>query len=331
MRTLDVDWTTPGREERNSGLRLYATAPDDPHERGGLLSSAVFEAFMRSVYRRIEPLIRLAAPSGSAVNLYLLEQVEKIASATASHFLSICIRAIDYCPPAAIEFPDYLRALITADHHLASDDRHGYREELIDAFRNRGIYPADIDVVSEAELLWDAPEMPVYPIPGVALSSLRYHHTPAIPVSAKETLRWAQAVALAIDADPRLFRELGLGDPAAAGRYENISAPRIASVRPTLRTGPDGYIDYSMIVEIVQDRDVQIDGGGRVRHRGGAALILDATGTPSLIVRQRIDNGHRLDREIAYTRRAIQDGILVRDGKEYVVNRSFRRGLCAGK
>lgn len=331
LRTLDVDWVAADREQRDLDLRLYSDASPRPHKRGGLLSSAVFEAFMRSLQKRIEPLVRLAAPSGTAMELYLLEQVQKTAARTASHFLSICIRAIDYCPPAAIEFPDYLRALITADRHLAPDDRYGYREELIDAFRARGIYPETIDVVSESELLWGPPEIPVYPIPGVALSDLRYSHSPAIPVSANETIRWAEAIALAIDADRQLYRELGLGDPSAAGRYDRIAPPRIASVRPTLRTGPDGYIDYSMIVEIIQDREVQLDGGARVRHRGGATLILDATGKPSLIVRQRIDNKQRLDREITYTRQAIKDAILTRDGDQYVVSRSFRRRLCASQ
>lgn len=330
LRTLDVDWTTAERAAPGTRLPLYRDADSRPHERGGLLSSAILEAFLRAVGRRIEPLVMLAAPSGSAVARYLLEQVEEIAATTARHFLSICIRAIDYCPPAAILFSDYLRALVTADRLLAPDDRFGYREELVDAFRRRGIYPEEIDVISESELAWDVPEIPVYPIPGLSLSSLRYHRSPVIPPSAAEIRRRALALALAIDADPRLYRELGLRDPRIARTGEHISAPVITSVRPALRTGPDGYIDFSIIAEIAQDRDIAVDGRGHVRHRGGATLILDAAGTPTLIVSQRIDSEKRLQAEVEYARRAIAERWLTLEGDRYVVDRSRRRNLCAG-
>ncbi len=329
LRTLDVDWTTPERAAPDTRLPLYRDADSLPHQRGGLLSSAILEAFLRAVGRRIEPLVMLATPAGSAVARYLLEQVEEIAATTARHFLSICIRAIDYCPPAAILFSDYLRALVTADRLLAPEDRLGYREELIDAFRRRGIYPEGIDVISESELAWNAPEIPVYPIPGLSLSSLRYHLSPVIPPSPAEIRRRAKALALAIDADARLYRALGLRDPAIARADEHISAPVITSIRPTLRMGPDGYIDFSIIAEIAQDRDIAIDGRGHVRHRGGATLILDAAGTPSLIVSQRIDGEKRLQAEVEYARRAIDERWLILEGDRYVVDKSRRRNLCA--
>jgi hypothetical protein len=74
------------------------------------------------------------------------------ASKLASRFLSICIRALDYCPPVDLELGEYLGALITADYDLVPDDRWAYREALIDAFRLRRIYPPYVTNLSEESL-----------------------------------------------------------------------------------------------------------------------------------------------------------------------------------
>ncbi|WP_108502363.1 hypothetical protein [Paracoccus indicus] len=325
LRTLDIAWTEAG--EGSEGLPRYDEAPDAPHDRGGLLSSAIFEAFLHALDRRIGPLMALAAPSGSAVGRYLQDQVQRIAVRTAGHFLSICIRALDYCPPAAILFADYLRALITADRLLAPQDDCGYREELIQAFRRRGIYPQGIDVPSESALAWGPPEVPVHPIPGLALSQLRYHVSPAFPLSASEIRRQASALALAIDDDPRLAHQLGLR--AAVKGAEGLSAPQVTSIRPTLRVGPGGFVDFSIIAEITQTCDIAT-GQGVMRHKGGATLILDATGTPTMIVSQRIDNPYRQEAEADHLHKALARGQMMLDRGRLVPEPGHRRAICAG-
>lgn len=326
LRTLDVAWT--GGDPDDAELRLYPDAGDEPHERGGLLSSAVFEAFLDVLDRRIRPLIRLVPPNGSATERYLRDQVVEISARTASHFLAICIRALDYCPPAGIRFGDYLRALITADRILASEDRYGYRDAFIASFRRRGLYPADIDVVSESELVWDEPTCPVYPIPGLALVDLRYESSPAMPFDAREIRRQAKALAYAITDDPLLFRELGLR-PAGQDRESGdvFTDPEVVSIRPTLRIGPDGYLDASIIAEVVQERRVTIE-GGTVPLRGGGTLILDASGTPAFVVRQRIDNPERRAAEVAFARTAIAAERLALDGGVWRLSAGYRRQLC---
>jgi hypothetical protein len=57
-----------------------------------------------------------------------------------------------------INFGDYLRALITADCDIVSNDTHNYRLAFIQAFRKRGIFPNDVRNMSEASLLWQPPE-----------------------------------------------------------------------------------------------------------------------------------------------------------------------------
>src|SRR5690606_11467940 len=140
----------------------YADAGDEPHERGRVLTAAVFEAFATVFRRRTERHIRLATggsgvlPPGELPHDLQVILAEK-ASKLARHFLSICIRAVDYCPPVDLELGEFLRAAITADRDLVPDDRWKYREAWIDAFRRRGIYPQGVRGLSKDELVWRAP------------------------------------------------------------------------------------------------------------------------------------------------------------------------------
>src|ERR1035437_2433027 len=81
----------------------------------------------------------------------------KEASIAADHVLTTCIRALDYCPPVALTFGDYLRALITADTDIVPDDDLGYRVAFIEAFQRRGIYPQDVRNLSVESLCWKPP------------------------------------------------------------------------------------------------------------------------------------------------------------------------------
>jgi hypothetical protein len=129
----------------------------EPHDRGSILVAAVFEAFLTMYKGRIKDLLRIASggrgdlPRGE-LHPDLVNRLADEASKTASHVLSMCVRALDYCPPVDITFGDFLRALITADYDLVRDDRHHYRLAFIEAFRRRGIYPGDIRMLSEESL-----------------------------------------------------------------------------------------------------------------------------------------------------------------------------------
>ena len=129
--------------------------------RGEVLVLAVYEAFATVYHRKTERFFRLASngtgvlPDGALPEI-LLELLTDSACKLASHFLTICIRAIDYCPPVDITFGEFLRAAITADFDVVPDDEWSYREAWIDAFRMFGIYPADVPSLSEDSLLWRA-------------------------------------------------------------------------------------------------------------------------------------------------------------------------------
>ncbi|MFN8393424.1 MAG: hypothetical protein U0176_01980 [Bacteroidia bacterium] len=129
----------------------------EPHDRGSLLVAAIFEAFANIYQTRTADLLRIATggtgvlPQGE-LNPDLVNRLSEEASKVAGQVLSICIRALDYCPPLDITFGDYLRAIITADIDLVPFDNRNYRVAFIEAFRRRGIYPEDIKTLSEESL-----------------------------------------------------------------------------------------------------------------------------------------------------------------------------------
>jgi hypothetical protein len=129
----------------------------EPHARGSILVAAVFESFL-SIYKvRVADLLRLAS-GGSGIlprgELHpdLVNRLANEAARAARHVLTMCIRALDYCPPVDITFGDYLRAIITADVDAVPDDQHDYRLAFIDAFRRRGIYPGGVKTLSVESL-----------------------------------------------------------------------------------------------------------------------------------------------------------------------------------
>lgn len=155
---------------RYGALRSYINVKPDPaqyqremmepHGRGAILVSAVFEAFIAIYQSRIADLLRIAT-NGTGVlaegeiHPDLVNRMANEASKTAQQVLQMCIRALDYCPPSGITFGDYLRAIITADTDLVPDDDLGYRVAFIESFRRRGIYPDKIRTLSEDSLCWE--------------------------------------------------------------------------------------------------------------------------------------------------------------------------------
>jgi hypothetical protein len=129
----------------------------EPHARGSILVSAVFEAFINIYKSRVADLLRIAS-NGSGIlpqgELHpdLVNRLADEAAKAAGHVLTMCIRALDYCPPVDITFGDYLRAIITADSDIVGEDSLNYRLAFIDAFRRRGIYPEGVKTLSAESL-----------------------------------------------------------------------------------------------------------------------------------------------------------------------------------
>ncbi len=135
----------------------------EPHERGSILVSAIFEAFLNIYKDRVADLLRIASGGTGILQQGQLQPdlVNRLADEAAKasrHVLNMCTRALDYCPPVDINFGDYLRGIITADMDLVADDNRNYRLAFIDAFRRRGIYPTGIKHLSVESLSYAVPE-----------------------------------------------------------------------------------------------------------------------------------------------------------------------------
>jgi len=158
-----------GKYENRDGKKVWVPrepsrqdyeSSSEPHKRGSILVSAVFAAFLQIYRTRAAEFIRLATggtgvlPAGD-ISEILADRLTDEASKVAGHVLTMCIRALDYCPTVDIRFGEYLRAIITADRDIVPDDTRGYRVAFISAFRDRGIYPSEVKHLSEGSLIWN--------------------------------------------------------------------------------------------------------------------------------------------------------------------------------
>lgn len=130
------------------------------HERGSILVASIFDAFLTIYKTRIRKLIRIATggtgilPDGD-LHPDMVDMLAETAADTAQRILKICVRALDYCPPVDITFGDYLRAIITADVDMVTEDEKNYRVAFIEAFQKRGIFPSDVKTMSVEALVYD--------------------------------------------------------------------------------------------------------------------------------------------------------------------------------
>lgn len=246
----------------------------EPHKRGAILVAAIFDAFLAIYKSRIRDLLRIAS-GGTGVlqpgELHpdLVERLAQEAAKTSRHVLQICIRALDYCPPVDVNFGDYLRALITADAELVTDDRYNYRLAFIEAFRCRGIIPEGVPNLSVESLLWPAPSEE-------ELKEFRtFFRDPAdlrklIPDFGYQSNRstiFNQAVKSRGKLHGWFVNQKATNAAKKAHlmlkRKENYSVYRnkhgvpfieVHSVRPARRVSPDGEIVTELVIEITQRR-----------------------------------------------------------------------------
>ncbi len=107
---------------------------EEPHRRGEILVAAMMSAFVGVIVERLRSLGRIEG------KFFDRERVAEEAAESADYLLTMTIRALDYTPPVHVEFPDFLSALVTADHEIRPDDsKYRFRRHLIDSFRAYGI------------------------------------------------------------------------------------------------------------------------------------------------------------------------------------------------
>ena len=137
-----------------------------PHARGAILMSAVFDGFFRTYERRVGDLLRLGGVGegqlSASLDPDLVDRITNEVAMLADYMLRMCFRAFDYLPPLDVTFGDFLRALVTADYEVNPRDPTELRFNIIEAFRQRGIY-AEVASLAEESLLLRLPDGPEPP------------------------------------------------------------------------------------------------------------------------------------------------------------------------
>lgn len=278
----------------------------EPHALGSVLVSAVFEAFTTIVKRKCERYFRIAGLDPAVVGQAalgdaLVRAIAQEASDVARQFLDICIRAIDFCPPADMELGEYLRAIITADTDIESTDKWGFREALMRSFRRRQIFPDHVQFMTPDAVRWQPPPVELT-IPDLAFRNLRFEGEPGQPADARELDRQAHALG-AFVTDPAhadVFRLVSAGQRLPKGIVQ-ASPAMVQSVRVTRRVAPDGRIAFDLVGEITQTCTVERD-GVLYDMNGGCTVILDPEGVVRYAIYKKFDSASRRERQLAAMR-----------------------------
>lgn len=314
----------------------------EPHKRGSILVAAIFRAFLRVYESRTKDLLRIATqgtgvlPEGD-IHPDLVNRLANEAAKVAGHFLRICIRALDYCPPVDVTFGDYMRAMITADLDMVPEDNYHYRVAIVDAFRSWGVYPLDVKSLSVESLVWFGPtkEEREFFEKVVAKSTMRLPWR--LRSDRKRVFEYTRDAAKALHEklvsdkilagmeerleSKELGRTLGLDLGKDAPRTidrDDSGRPRVEvhSVRPSLRKDFEGQVHTDLIIEITQERRGYLDEAVQKEEdkrqsgepakpdfmfRGGCTLVVDYEGpTIRYVISKRVGSDARLKRQREY-------------------------------
>lgn len=238
----------------------YATllaAGAEAHELGEIIVAAMMNAFLEIWYARS----RLLDPVGSG--FADRDRAVEDGSKAAQNLLHMAIRAIDYLPPVNMTYPDFLTAFLTVDRELThGPGKYDYRRHILDCFERYRIVPVTDDGC------WDAPELPK----GKQLDySFAGHAEMMWDREAIMRFLWENRDALEVSAD---------------------ALTTVNFVKPSVRTGPDGFLLRETIVEYLQLFDMQgsdlkalkvrkphdMPDSEPVRLLGGGTLVFDDYG-----------------------------------------------------
>jgi hypothetical protein len=325
-------------ERRKPDPTLYQQV-SEAHDRGAILVATFFDALIKVYNFRSADLLRIATggtgilPAG-AISADLARRLADEICTIASHLTNIAIRALDYCPPVDINFGDFLRALITADVEFSESENNIYRIALIDAFRSWGIFPANVNTLSEESLVWTRPDLRSSEKVALALTAefLKDRVGVLNSINDREKI-WHQSKQIQRELHDFLINSMGggkmepddwerwlnkLGITSRPINFKAMKGVRIKTdkdggipievykVRPAYRVGKQGLILEQIIVTITQTVTVLVeDGNGKyqgVKYRGGSTIIFDRSKDFSLsyIIVKSINNHSRFFNQLNY-------------------------------
>lgn len=263
----------------------------EPHARGAILVAAVFDAFLSIYEHRSASLYRLASGGTGvlqpgAIHPDLVQRLAQEAAKSAQHVLTMCIRALDYCPPTDITFGEFLRAIITADFDLVPNDDLNYRISFIEAFRRRGIFSSDMRTLGVESLLWRGPSndvlRPSSPLQS-GLAGLRAYAGDNLYTDSREaTFHFERGMRKEIHDWLKTHLQgspHGRSDAQYLGLDPNRPGFEVRSARIAYRTSPDGGMVPQLLVGILQEQNQPVDPadphGEQMAFVGGSTLVAD--------------------------------------------------------
>lgn len=195
----------------------------EAHTRGEVLVAAVLHSVLNIWIGRIAELGTFGG------GYYNLGEVAAEGAKVSSHVLTMCIRALDYCPPLDLEFADFLAALLTVDAEVAPDDRrYHYRDTVERAFASFGIRPPPGRTDSRG--CWETFQKQ---------SSLQYRRSnfESMLRDPEEVFRFIWENRDVLQVDERSYTE-------------------VVSVRPSVRIGPEGFLLRETICEYISRANI---------------------------------------------------------------------------
>ncbi len=253
---------------RNQALRNSIDLPygnyfdDDefrePHRRGEILVAAILNSFLSVWVQRLQPVI------GIQSKLANRGRVVEEGCKAASHLQKIAIRALDYLPPTEVTFGDFLSALITADSDVCHDDSvYNYRDRLLKGFADYFIVPSSS--TAEQTGKWQKPDGAI---------TYGFSHFESMQSNAEAVHRFFVENGKTFNANDQAFT-------------------RVTSVRPVVRTGPDGFVLRETVAEVMHTLRVRASELARLKIRkpvnmpnsqpvalyGGNTLVFDDYGS----------------------------------------------------
>jgi hypothetical protein len=251
---------------------------EEPHRRGEVLVAAVVDAMARIWVGRLGAI----AHEGNVDRARAAEEGAK----AAGHLLTMVIRSLDYSPAVELEFEDVLEAILVADAVVAPEDKHEYRDTLVESFGRFDI------------------GRPKRGIDDVAARGVPFRYeqinAAALRSSRQEAYRfiWQNLDSLGLKPDWYL---------------------EVESLRPALRVGPDGLVlhevicDYSQVLELTagqarvrarKEKELSLPGRDALpdavplQFWGGGTLIFDQFGRAKFHQRKDLDDWDRQTRRL---------------------------------
>ncbi|MGV9713751.1 hypothetical protein ACWDTI_24175 [Gordonia sp. NPDC003424] len=289
---------------------------DDPqfqeaHRRAEVLVAAFLQTLVRMWAERLEPL--RSDSSGMDVDRVAEEGVT-----SARHLLGMILRTLDYLPPVELEFADVIDAVLTADHRLAPDDQHNYRDALSESFAAFGITPPEHRIVDEDGTSAPPPKHSLRQTdqpdeaPPAGLSPIEKEFARDADASELGTIRYEHLNLVALRSSPEEVYQF-IWNNSAALEIDVRLTTRVTRVLSSSRMGADGTLVTEVLADYVQtlrttaanlppaiSKPDDMPDDAEVELLGGGVLVFDQFGRFRLHQRKPILEVQRQTRRLAY-------------------------------